>query len=78
MFNACIQQYCACFDVEKEYDGEEDGAIWPNRPKNSIEKILIQGKVEGKRQEGQACKELVPGIKRLDKAGHGLCIPTGD
>ncbi len=28
--------------------------------------------------KGQACKDLVPGFKRMDNAGHGGCIPTGD
>ena len=44
--------------------------------KNSIEKKTDTG--EGGRQaaRGQTCKDLIPGFKRLDKAGHD--IPIGD
>ena len=39
-----------CFDVEKEYVGEEDEVIWPHRPKYGMEKRLMQGKMECKRR----------------------------
>ena len=38
---------CVCFDVEKEYVGEEGEVLWPHRPKNFIEKRLTQWKVDG-------------------------------
>ena len=28
--------------------------------------------------KGQPCKDMVPGFERMDHAGHGGCIPTGD
>ena len=42
-----------CYDVEKEYVGEEDEVLWPHLPKKSMEKSLIQGKMEGKRRRSR-------------------------
>ena len=43
-----------CFDVEKEYVGEEDEVIWPHRPEERyMEKRLMQRKMEGKRRRGR-------------------------
>ena len=51
-----------CFDVEKEYGGEEDDILCPYRPKKSMEKTDTG---EGGRQaaKGQTC------FRRLDRAG---------
>ena len=29
----CVGQDWFCFDIEKEYGGEEDEVFWPHRPK---------------------------------------------
>ena len=70
--NGCWTRF-DLFDVEKE----EDEVLWPHRPKKNSAKTDT---LEGRRQaaKGQTCKDLFPGFKRLDKAGHCGCIPTGD
>ena len=42
-----------CFDVEKEYDGDEDQVIWSHRPKNTACK-----KDDTQAEEGQTCTWL--------------------
>ena len=56
-----------CFDVEEEYVGEEDEVLWPHRPKNSMEKRLIQGKGEGKRGRGRPAKTWFQDLKEWTK-----------
>ena len=67
-----------CFDVEKEYGGEEGEVLWPHRVKNSMEKRLINAAWEWTWQaaKGQTGNDLVPGFERMDKAGHAECIPS--
>ena len=48
-----VGQDWVCFDVAKEYEGEEGEVIWPHRQKkNSMEKRLMQGKTGCKRRRG--------------------------
>ena len=69
-----------CFDVEKEYVGEEDEVIWPHRPEERYgEKTdYMQGKMEGKRRRGRPATTWFQDLKDLDQAGHCGCITTGD
>ena len=75
----CVGEDWVYFDVEKEYGGEEDEVLWPRfREKTALKKMTDTG--EGGRQAAkrQPYKDLVPGFERMDKAGYGGCIPTGD
>ena len=65
-------------DVEKEYGGEEYEVLSPHRPKKQHGKKTDTGEDERQAAMGQTCKDLLQGFKRLDEAGHGGCIPTGD
>ena len=70
-----IGQEWVCFDVEKEYGGDEDQVIWT--PSKTAWKKTATGEDERQMTKGQTCKDLVPGCKRMDTAGHGGCIRTG-
>ena len=49
-----------CFNVEKEYVGEEDAVLWPHRPEERY------GEKTDARQadKGQTSNDLVPGFER--------------
>ena len=67
-----------CFDVVREYGGEEDEVLWPHRPEERYGE-KIDAREDGRQAEkGQTCNELVPGIERMDQAGHCCCITTVD
>ena len=67
-----------CFDVEKEYVGEEDVVLWPHRPEERYGEN-IDAREDGRQAEkGQTSNDLVPGFERMDQAGHCCCITTGD
>ena len=52
----------------KEYGGEEDEAPWPHRPqKNIMEKILMQGEMEGKRRTGRQATTWFQDLKEWSK-----------
>ena len=58
-----------CFDVEKEYGGEEDEVIWPHRSEERYEEH-IDAREDGRQAEkGQTNNDLVPGFERMDEAG---------
>ena len=59
----------ACFDVDKEYGGEEMRFFGHIIRKNGMKNRLMQGKMEGKQR---------PGFERMDEAGHCWCITTGE
>ena len=54
-----------CFDVEKEYGGEEGEVLWQHRQNKQcrLQKRLIQGEDGRQAAKGQTCKDLVPGFK---------------
>ena len=52
-----------CFDVEKEYGGEEDEVVWPHRS----EERLMQGKMEGKRRRGRPATTWFQDLKEWTK-----------
>ena len=67
-----------CFDVKKEYGGEEDVVFWPHRPEKRYGE-KIDAREDGRQaKKGQTSNDLVPGFERMDQAGHGCCITTGD
>ena len=58
------------FDVEKEYGGEEDEALWPHRPEERYGE-KIDAREDGRQAEkGQSSNYLIPGFERMDQAGH--------
>ena len=67
-----------CFDVEKQFGGEEDEVIWPHRPEERYEE-QIDAREDGRQPEKwQTSNDLVPGFERMDKAGHCCCTTTGE
>ena len=67
-----------CFDVEKEYGGEEDEVLWPHRPEERYGE-KTDAREDGRQAEkGQTSNDLVPGFERMDQTGHCWCITTGD
>ena len=67
-----------CFDVEKEYVGEEDEVLWPHRPEErNGEKTDARGD-ERQAEKGQTTNDLVPSFERTDQTGHCWYITTGD
>ena len=67
-----------CFDVEKEYVGEEGEVIWPHRPEERYGE-KTDAREDGRQAEnGQTSNDLVPGFKIMDQAGHCWCIITSD
>ena len=59
-----------CFDVEKEYGGEEDEVLWPHRPGKRYEE-QIDAREDGRQAEkGLTSNDLVPGFERMDQAGQ--------
>ena len=74
-----VGQECARFDVEKEYDGEEDDVIWPHRPKKWHGENVDAGEDGRQAAKGHTSNDLVPRVERTDQPGHGCCITaTGD
>ena len=77
-----VGEDCVCFDVEKEYVGEEDEVLWQHRTEERcMEKRLINAREDGRQAEkGQLISnDLVPGFERFDQAGrYCWCITTGD
>ena len=67
-----------CFDVEKEYVGEEDEVLWPHRPEERYGEKTDARKDGRQAEKGQTSNDLVPGFERMDQAGHCWCITTGD
>ena len=67
-----------CFDVEKEYVGEEDEVIWPHRPEERYGETTDARKDGRQAEKGQTTNDLVPGFERMDQSGHFWCITTGD
>ena len=61
-----------CFDVEKEYVGEEDEVLWPHRLEERYGE-KADAREDGRQAEkGQTSNDLVPGFERstkLDIAG---------
>ena len=68
-----VVQDWVCFDVEKEYVGEEDEVLWPHcTEERYMEKRLMQGKMEGKRRRGRPATTWFQDLKewtKLDSAG---------
>ena len=54
-----VGQDGVCFDVEKEYDGEENGVIWPHRPKKQHGKKTDTGEYGRQAAKCKTCRELV-------------------
>ena len=74
----CVGEDWVCFDVEKEYGGEEDEVLWPHRPEERYEE-QIDAREDGRQAEKlQTSNDLVPGFERIDEAGHCFCITTGE
>ena len=67
-----------CFDVEKEYVGEKDEVIWPHRPGERYGEKTNAREYGRQAEKGQNSNDLVPGFERMDQAGHGCCVTTGD
>ena len=67
-----------CFDVEKEYGGEEDDVLWPHRPEERYEEKTDAREDVRQAEKGQTNDDLVPGFERMDEAGHCCCITTGE
>ena len=67
-----------CFDVEKEYVGEEDEVIWPHRPEERYGEKTDARKGGRQAEKEQTSNDLVPGFERMDQAGHCWRITTGD
>ena len=67
-----------CFDVEKEYVGEEDEVLWPHIPEERYGE-KTDAREDGRQAEkGQTSNHLVPGFERMDQAGHGCCVTASD
>ena len=67
-----------CFDVEKEFGGEEDDVLWSHRPEERYGE-KSDAREDGRQVEkGQTSNNLVPRFERMDQAGHCCCITTGD
>ena len=59
-----------CFDVDKEYVGEEDEVIRPHRPEERYREN-IDAREDGRPAEkGQTNNDVVPGFERMGQAGH--------
>ena len=67
-----------CFDVEKEYGGEEDEVLWPHRREERYEEQIDAREDGSQAEKGQTSNDLVPGFERVDQAGHCWCFTTGD
>ena len=76
MFHLLLPVYSICLynsplDTTGHLCEEEDDVLWPHSPKNSIEKRLIQWKVEGKRRRCRPAKTWFQDFKewiKLDMA----------
>ena len=67
-----VGEDCVCFDVVKEYFGEEDDVLWPPRP---VERYgeKTEARKEGRHAEtGQTSNDLVAGASQLatDRETH--------
>ena len=51
-----------CFDVEKEYIGEEDEVLWPYRPEERYGEKTDARKDGRQAEKGQTSNDLVPGF----------------
>ena len=61
-----------CFDVEKEYVGEEDEVLWPHRPEERHGEKTDAREDEGKRRRGRPATtwfQYLNGWTKLDIAG---------
>ena len=67
-----------CFDVEKEYVGEEDEVLWPHCPEERYGEKTDEREDGRQVEKEQTSNDLVPGFERMDQAGHCWCITTGD
>ena len=56
-----------CFDVEKEYGGEEDEVLWTHRTEERYGEKTDVRKDGRQVAKGQTCKDLVPGFERMDQ-----------
>ena len=53
-----VGEYLVCFDVDKEYGGEEDEVLWPHRPEERYEE-QIDAREDGRQAEkGQTSNDL--------------------
>ena len=56
----CVGEDWVCFDVEKEYGGEDNEFFWPHRPEERYEE-QIDAREDGMQAgKGQTSKDLVP------------------
>ena len=51
-----------CFDVEKEYVGEEDEVLWPHRPEERYGERTDAREDGREADNGQTSNDLVPGL----------------
>ena len=56
-----------CFDVEKEYVGEEDEVLWPHRPEERYGEKTDEREDGRQVEKEQTSNDLVPGFERMDK-----------
>ena len=66
-----------CFDVEKEYAGDEDEVSWPYRPEERYGEYTDAREDGRQAEKGQTSNDLVPGCERMDQAGHCNWRPIG-
>ena len=76
----CGGQDWVCFDVEKEYymADRKIRLFGHIVRKNSMQKLNAAQEDGRRAAKGHTCNDLIPGFERMDKAGHGVCIPTDD
>ena len=55
-----------CFDVEKEYFGEEDEVLWPHRPQERCGEKTNAREYGRQAEKGQTSNDLVPGFERME------------
>ena len=67
-----------CFDVEKEFGGEEDEVLWPHRPEKRYEEEIEASEDGRQAEKGRTSNDLFTGFERMDEAGHCCCITTGE
>ena len=56
-----------CFDVEKEYVGEEDEVLWPHSPEERYGENTDARKMEGKRRRGRPATTWLQDLKEWTK-----------
>ena len=66
----CVGQDRVCFDVEKEYGGEEDEVLWLHCPKQHSGEKIDAGEDGKQAAMGQTSNDLVSGFQGMDKAAR--------